>query len=60
MELSTSSVSDADVQLCEALGCGACATQQIEINVGKFGTLTLSVCINCVSKFTEQTPRGVQ
>ena len=40
-------------QVCDATDCEQVATQQIEVSAGKFGTVTLFVCPNCVGKFTE-------
>ena len=40
-------------QICEAAGCEQIATEQIEVSAGKFGTVTLFVCPNCVGKFTD-------
>lgn len=38
-------------QICNALGCLEEATKEIDIDVGKFGKMTISVCTKCVSKF---------
>jgi hypothetical protein len=38
-------------QSCDADSCEAEATEQIEIRVGKHGSVILSLCKNCVSKF---------
>jgi hypothetical protein len=38
-------------KICEAHGCDNQATVQIEVQVGKFGTIPLSLCIDCVSLF---------
>ena len=38
-------------KICEAYGCGNRATTQIEIQVGKLGTIPLNLCIECVSLF---------
>jgi hypothetical protein len=37
--------------ICEAHNCGNGATIQIEVHVGKFGTIPLSLCMDCVSLF---------
>jgi hypothetical protein len=39
--------------ICEAADCEQVAIQLIEVSAGKYGTLILSVCSNCVSKFTD-------
>ena len=36
---------------CEAYGCDNRATVQIEVQVGKLGTIPLNLCIDCVSLF---------
>jgi hypothetical protein len=38
-------------KICEAHGCDNRATVQIEVPVGKFGTIPLGLCIDCVSLF---------
>jgi hypothetical protein len=38
-------------KICEAHGCDNRATVQIEVHVGKFGTIPLSLCMDCVSLF---------
>jgi hypothetical protein len=38
-------------KICEAHGCDNRATVQIEVHVGKFGTIPLSLCIDCISLF---------
>lgn len=40
-------------QICEAFGCVEKATEQIEINAGKYGILVLRVCSKCVRKFQD-------
>lgn len=40
--------------VCEALGCYENATEKIDVNVGKFGIISLSICTNCVGKFVTQ------
>lgn len=45
--------------ICEAADCEQVATEQIEVSAGKYGTLILSVCSNCVEKFTDELePQG--
>jgi hypothetical protein len=41
-----------NANVCEAMNCFAEATIQIEVRVGQLGTITLSLCKNCVNKFT--------
>ena len=38
---------------CDAAGCDAAGTNEIKVCAGKFGTVTLFVCPNCVGKFTD-------
>jgi len=38
---------------CDATGCDAAGTNEIKVNAGRFGVVTLFVCPNCVGKFTE-------
>lgn len=38
--------------ICEAVGCLSKATTTIEVEVGQRGTILLSLCNGCVSKFT--------
>ncbi len=38
---------------CDAAGCEPAGTNEIKVNAGKFGTVTLFVCPNCVGKFTD-------
>jgi len=37
--------------ICEAVGCFEEARVQIGVKAGQIGTITLSLCKNCVSKF---------
>jgi hypothetical protein len=37
--------------ICEAFGCYATATTEIEVKVGNKGTISLHLCNNCVNKF---------
>lgn len=39
--------------ICEASHCNEEAITQINVNVGKFGTIKLNLCYNCTSKFSE-------
>ena len=38
---------------CDAVGCDAQGINEIKVNAGKFGIVTLFVCPNCVGKFTD-------
>ena len=38
---------------CDADGCDAAGTNAIRVNAGKFGTVTLFVCPECVGKFLD-------
>ena len=38
---------------CDAAGCDAAGINEIKVNAGKFGTVTLFVCAECIGKFTE-------
>lgn len=38
---------------CDAAGCDAAGINEIKVNAGKFGTVTLFVCADCIGKFTE-------
>jgi len=38
--------------ICEAVGCFEEARVQIGVKAGQLGTITLSLCKNCVNKFT--------
>ena len=42
---------DTNKQICNALGCSENATEEITVSAGKFGTISLSVCRNCIGKF---------
>ena len=39
--------------ICEANGCKNNATEEIKINGGKFGQISLFLCEECISKFKE-------
>jgi hypothetical protein len=39
--------------ICDAFGCFAEATKEIEVQVGKQGTISLHLCENCVAKFQD-------
>lgn len=36
---------------CDAAGCAAAGTNKINVPAGKFGTVTLFVCSECIGKF---------
>ena len=38
-------------QICHALGCSQHARKKIIVDVGRFGTISLSLCENCIGKF---------
>ncbi len=38
---------------CNATGCNAVGSVELKVSAGKFGTVTLFVCPNCVSKFQD-------
>ena len=38
-------------QICEANGCSKQATNEIKIDVGRFGKISLFLCTNCAPKF---------
>jgi hypothetical protein len=37
--------------LCEAIDCSKTATDEISLNVGKFGKISLFLCKECLPKF---------
>ena|GEM_PF-1951991 len=37
--------------ICEANGCSKNATDELRVDVGKFGKITLFLCKNCLPKF---------
>ena len=39
--------------ICEANGCYKQATNEIELDVGQFGKISLFLCKNCVPEFTK-------
>ena len=43
------------IEICEASGCFARATNKITVEVGPRGVISLLLCNNCVSKFQEAT-----
>ncbi len=38
---------------CDAAGCEAAGINEIKVPAGRFGTVTLFVCENCVGIFTD-------
>lgn len=38
---------------CDAAGCDSAGVNEIKVKAGKFGTVTLYVCPNCVGKFQD-------
>lgn len=54
MTLKTSSInnkrSDLDI-CCHGYGCSNKPTEKIEVNAGLFGSLSLSLCSVCITKF---------
>lgn len=38
--------------ICEANGCSKNGTDEISLDVGKFGKISLVLCKNCLPKFT--------
>jgi hypothetical protein len=38
---------------CNATGCNAIGTIELKVSAGKFGTVTLFVCVKCVGKFLD-------
>jgi len=40
--------------ICEATGCFAQATTEIDVKVGERGTISLQLCVNCIKKFDEK------
>jgi hypothetical protein len=39
-------------EICEAIGCSKHATDEIKLDVGKYGKISLFLCKNCLPKFT--------
>ena len=38
-------------EICNAFGCYKNATEKVDIDVGKFGTILVNLCSECVKKF---------
>ncbi len=49
---------EAIIDICEASGCQAVATEKLSLTAGPFGVITLELCPACVTKFakTENDP----
>jgi hypothetical protein len=45
--------SQADKEICEAVGCFAQATKKIKVKIGQKGKICLYLCSNCVGKFAD-------
>ena len=41
-------------EICEAIGCSKPATDEISLNVGKLGRISLFLCKDCLPKFTRR------
>jgi hypothetical protein len=37
--------------ICNAFGCSNNAVEKIDVDAGKFGIISLDLCINCIKKF---------
>lgn len=46
--------SDANNGICEAVNCSSRASVQIEVKVGQLGSISLSLCNDCVCKFRDE------
>jgi hypothetical protein len=63
MQQSTSTNSDiigkdVNKQICHAFGCSQHASKKINVDVGRFGTISLSLCENCSGKFVNSKEGG--
>jgi hypothetical protein len=45
--------------ICEALDCSNKATDEISLNVGKFGRISLFLCKECLPKFNQKGDQKV-
>lgn len=43
-------------KICDGFDCNAKATKEAKVDAGKFGTLTLFLCANCIRKFENDAP----
>jgi hypothetical protein len=41
-------------KICEAVNCSAQAIKEIKVKVGNMGSITLSLCEDCQSKFLQK------
>ena len=46
-------------QICEAIDCFKTATDEISLNLGKFGKISLFLCQECLPKFTLKSDQKV-
>jgi hypothetical protein len=46
--------------VCEAIDCLSFATQEIKVSAGKFGTISLNLCNNCVNLFKEEGDKLIE
>ena len=44
--------------ICNGLGCYNDATEKISLNAGKFGTISLDLCNNCIKLFNGEEKRN--
>lgn len=42
--------------ICDAFGYSENATEEISVTAGKYGTITLNLCIDCVNFFKKRLP----
>ena len=40
--------------ICEANNCNTEATNEIKLDLGKYGQISIFLCKNCIPKFTNQ------
>jgi hypothetical protein len=40
--------------ICEAAGCVEKATNIVEVDVGPFGQISLSLCVQCIGRFQDK------
>ncbi|NAL77753.1 hypothetical protein DYY65_05825 [Nitrososphaera sp. AFS] len=41
-------------KICEAVNCSSKASVQIQVKIGQLGSISLSLCNYCVSKFRDE------
>ena len=41
-------------EICNAFGCSNYATEKINVSAGKFGTISLNLCNNCITLFKKE------